>query len=574
MVVIERQPGLRRKGIGESGWKVMKLREMLRLVLINISQNKFKTVMTSIGIVVGAATIVLVIAIGRGGQKDVAEQFNSLNAGAIDVSYDYAGTEPTAGAGGFSFGNFFGGFSQRPGRNGASRGERQGRNGSSQSGGDGMMPGGNGGNGDFGGERRSRPDGGENGGASGNGPGNASGNSGVPAGGSGSESGGGNGMDPEAAGAFREAGGMPGMNGQEGADSALGADTSSRDADSESADAESESDLTDDRMNQEKITLAQEDVDDILLFVTGITGATISYTTRASVEGADLTEALSYTVAGVKEEYFSLSNLSAAAGEMFTSADDDSSARVCVLGSSRAKELFGSAEDAVGEKLYLSDRSYTIVGVLESSQTVSAGISPDEAIFVPYSTGVKYVAGSSINPVITVIAEDVNLVSSVEEAVQEVLAMNYENAKFTFSDAGSKMQAAESSNRILTMLLGAMAAIVFLVGGIGIMNVLFVSVKERTGEIGVLKALGASRKMILGEFLTESAAISLIGGVLGVGISFLILPLVQHYGMRTESSVEGCLAALGFAVLTGTLFGFYPAWKASRLVPVDALNAE
>ena len=152
-------------------------------------------------------------------------------------------------------------------------------------------------------------------------------------------------MDPEAAGVFREAGGMPGMNGQEGADSAAGADTSSGDADSESADAESESDLTDDRMNQEKITLTQEDVDDILLFVTGITGATISYTARTNVEGAELTEAQSFTVAGVKEEYFSLSNLSAAAGEVFTSADDDSSARVCVLGSNRAKGLFGSAED-------------------------------------------------------------------------------------------------------------------------------------------------------------------------------------------------------------------------------------
>ena len=109
---------------------------------------------------------------------------------------------------------------------------------------------------------------------------------------------------------------------------------------------------------------------------------------------------------------------------------------------------------------------------------------------------------------------------------------------------------------------------------IGIMNVFFVAVKERTNEIGVLKAMGASHKMILAEFLLESAAISSIGGMIGIGVSMILTPIVRHYGMRVEVTAFAYLAALGFAVLTGTIFGFYPTWKASRLVPVEALNAE
>ena len=234
--------------------------------------------------------------------------------------------------------------------------------------------------------------------------------------------------------------------------------------------------------------------------------------------------------------------------------------------------MFGSAIEAYGSVIYIDDRMYVVNGILASMGTVASGISPDDSIFIPYATGVKYIVGTNVDPTITVLAADVNNVEGVIAEVTEVLANSYPNAEFTFEDAGSKMEAAEASNEILTMLLIAMAAIVFVVGGIGIMNVLFVSVKERTNEIGILKAIGCSKRDILFEFLAEAAAISLIGGILGNILSLAVTPLVQYLGVRVELSAAAFFVALIFAVATGTIFGFYPAYKASKLVPVEALG--
>lgn len=480
----------------------MKLSEILRLVWINLIQNKFKVVLTSIGIVVGAATIVMVIAIGRGGQMDVADQFKNLNAGAIDISYEQSTDSSSSNSKGSSKS---GSTNKSSGGNSESKGNQ--RDPSGFGGGQGMpqMPGG-------------------------------------------SSGGGSQGM-PQ----------MPGGGMQGGFGGFMAGGNNNNDSS---------------KINQEKITLSEDDMDDLKTFLPGISDITISYTTKSEVDGGDLDEAESYTIAGVKNNYVSMSNLTMAAGSFIESSNETNKEKVCVLGYSVAKEIFGSVEDAYDSTIYIDNRAYVVNGVISEVGTVSSGISPDDSIFIPYSTGVKYIVGTDANPTITVIASDVDNVDNVMENIQSVLAENYPNAEFTITDAGSKMEAASESNNTLTTLLIAMAAIVFIVGGIGIMNVLFVSVKERTKEIGILKAIGCTQKDILIEFLMEACFISILGGILGVLLSFGITPIVEYFDVRVELSIAGAVLAVVFAIFTGTVFGFYPALKASKLVPVEALNEE
>lgn len=466
----------------------MKLSEILRLVWINLIQNKFKVVLTSIGIVVGAATIVMVIAIGRGGQMDVADQFKNLNAGAIDISYEQSTDSSSSNSKGSSKS---GSTNKSSGENSESKGNQ-------------------GGPGGFGGGQ----------------------------------------WMPQMPGGGMQGGGFGGFmaGGNNNNDSS--------------------------KINQEKITLSEDDMDDLKTFLPGISDITISYTTKSEVDGGDLDEAESYTIAGVKNNYASMSNLTMAAGSFIESSNETNKEKVCVLGYSVAKEIFGSVEDAYDSTIYIDNRAYVVNGVISEVGTVSSGISPDDSIFIPYNTGVKYIVGTDVNPTITVMASDVDNVDNVMENIQSVLAENYPNAEFTITDAGSKMEAASESNNTLTTLLIAMAAIVFIVGGIGIMNVLFVSVKERTKEIGILKAIGCTKKDILIEFLLEACFISILGGILGVLLSFSITPIVEYFDVRVELSVAGAVLAVVFAIFTGTVFGFYPALKASKLVPVEALNEE
>lgn len=452
----------------------MRISEIIRLVYLNLSQNKFKVILTSIGIVVGSATIMMVIAIGTGGKEAVAEQFKNLNAGAIDISYEYgsaSGMETVMSASAIPDTGF----------------------GVSPSGGRGFGP-----------------------------------------------SGGGSGA--EMRGGF--SGGFSFIMGD------------------------------DDRMNQENVVLDTEDMEELKVFVPDVSDVTISYSTSASVEGGTMDSSSYYTVAGVLDNYAQLSNLQMAIGEFLTEENNDSKEKVCVLGASTAREIFGSVLEAYDGVVYIDDRPYTVSGVLEEMGTVASGINPDSAIFIPYGTGIKYITGSDVSPTITVIAGDINQVDQVINDIRTVLADSYPNTEFTISDAGSKMEAASASNDTLTLLLISMAVIVFVVGGIGIMNVLFVSVKERTNEIGILKALGCSRKDILMEFLLEASCISLIGAVLGVLASLAVTPVVEMFSVRVELSPGGAVLSLMFGVLTGSLFGFYPAYKASRLIPVVALNEE
>lgn len=455
----------------------MRLKEILGLVWINILENKFKVLLTSLGIIVGAATIILVIAIGKGGQQEVADQFKNLNAGAVEIRYQANQQGLDLGGGMPSFGGDFGG----------------------------------GGAPSFGG--------------------------GAPAGGSSARASG---------------GGMPSFGGGNfGGGSAFGGARSNVSS-----------------------TLSYEDVEEIALFVPDITTVTISASGSYAVLAGEMEEESDYTVAGVYPAYAQVSNLSVSVGEFITEEENDGAEKVCVLGSRIAEDIFGSALSAYNSAVTIDGRDYTVVGVLQSMGTVSSGISPDSAIYVPYATGEKYLFGRDIDPVVTVLADQVSHVSAVMEDVELVLSDLHPGVTYTITDAGSSMEAATRSANTLAMLLIGVATIVFIVGGIGIMNVLFVSVKERTREIGILKALGCSRKDILMEFLMESNMISLFGGIVGVCVGLGLIPLLSIFEMNLISTPGGAALALVFAVVTGTLFGFYPAAKAAALRPIEALNHE
>ncbi|MEA4969031.1 MAG: ABC transporter permease [Candidatus Pelethousia sp.] len=451
---------------------MMRLSEIWHLVWVNIIENKAKMMLTSLGIIVGAATIVLVIAIGKGGQKDVADQFKNLNAGAIEVQVG----------------------------SGASMTEIE------------AMPGG-----------------------------------GFPGGG---------GM-PSFSG-----GGMPSFSG--GATPSFGGGSSGRSGSSGQGGSQS----------RNSVTLTTEDVENIEQYVSGLSDVTILVSGETTVFGGGLEEEKTVTVVGALPNYQGVSNLTPLYGSFITQDNQDFADYVCVIGYSLAEEIFTYPGYAYGDYLQIDGKNYEIIGVLETMGSVQSGISPDSAVYVPYATCVKHILGSSEKPTIAAVAEDVDKVEQAMANIQTVLTENYPNASFEVTDAGSAMEAATQSANTLAAMLLAVASIVFMVGGIGIMNVFFVSVKERTAEIGLLKAVGCSKRTILLEFLLEAASISVLGGIVGVALSYAILPLVEMLGATAMPTFQGAALALVFAVLTGTVFGFYPAWKASRLNPIQALNQE
>ena len=282
------------------------------------------------------------------------------------------------------------------------------------------------------------------------------------------------------------------------------------------------------------------------------------------------------TVTGVTPDYSRVFSLDFSEGGDFTEEDFDARRRVAVVGGKVAEKYFGDAADAVGRKLRIGETWFSIVGVLRSSGDGLQGVDSDNAVYIPWDTmqDCKLDSEGSV-PLLTAKAAGVR---QVEQAMKRVKStMNYymdEAHKYKVEDAGSRIEAATRSARTMSMLLVSVAMIVLTVGGIGIMNVLFVTIKDRTREIGVLKALGAQAGVILLQFLLESVSIGAVGGLLGLMCSAVGLWALRFTGMPLSPSVQGAAVAFVFALLTSAVFGFYPAWKASCLKPVDALSYE
>jgi len=287
---------------------------------------------------------------------------------------------------------------------------------------------------------------------------------------------------------------------------------------------------------------------------------------------------MSYTtsIVGAMEDYITVSSLQVEYGSNITDEDSTKRNKVALIGSDLAEYLFGEDKAAaLGQSLTVAGRKYEIIGVLKY-QGGSGPMTPDETVILPYNVAEKYVVGNRSNPTINATAADINNVEGALEEIYAVLLEEHEKTieSFMIRDAGSALVAAQESAGTMSTLLIAVAAVVLLVAGIGIMNVLFVSVQERTREIGILKAIGASRRDILLQFLLEAVLVSAVGGLIGCVLSFLIVPFLGFLNVSILPSMEGYMIATLFSVLTGTFFGYYPAARAAGLAPIDALRQE
>ncbi|RKO65580.1 ABC transporter permease [Desulfofundulus salinus] len=281
-------------------------------------------------------------------------------------------------------------------------------------------------------------------------------------------------------------------------------------------------------------------------------------------------------VIGAFPEYQALSNLKLQAGVFISDEDNEQRNRVAVLGAELVDELFGGdAAAAVGSTVKIDRRNFLVIGVLERLGDATGGVNTDESAIVPYVVAEKYLLGANVYPRIIALARDLE---SVPSAMQEIAGVLRETHRirgqddFLIRDAGSRLAAAQNTARTMSVLLVIVATIVLVVGGIGIMNVMFVSVKERTREIGILKAIGARKKDILLQFLLEAVIISLAGGVIGIILGALLVPLMQYFDLKAIPTLQGGILGLVFSVATGTFFGYYPALKAASLSPLEALS--
>lgn len=272
--------------------------------------------------------------------------------------------------------------------------------------------------------------------------------------------------------------------------------------------------------------------------------------------------------------YAQIRKMEVSTGRFITDRDIENRFKVLVIGTETANNLFGTT-DVVGKTMYVNGIEFNIIGVLKSQGTSSIG-SSDDRIIMPLSTAERLLKTTSIRT-FYIEAESKDKVDEAMSYLQLFLNKKYNNdtKSYRIFDQTSLLDTVNSTNQSMTTMLGGIAAISLIVGGIGIMNIMLVSVIERTREIGIRKAIGAKRGSILIQFLIEAASISSLGGILGVILGFIGGYVAQNlFKIPIVISNNVVLGAFLFSVLVGIVFGIYPANKASKLNPIDALRFE
>jgi putative ABC transport system permease protein len=324
-------------------------------------------------------------------------------------------------------------------------------------------------------------------------------------------------------------------------------------------------------------TLVEEDVEAIKKELSSVRLAAPTLRTVAQIVSAN--QNWSTAVTGSTPDYFEVRGWSFESGVPFISSDVSGATKVAVIGKTVARNLFGS-QDPVGQIIRIRNVPFKVVGLLSPKGQSAQGQDQDDTVIIPLSTLQKRIAGVTNIGAILVSANSPEETTVAEEQIRLLLRQRHhiphgQDDDFSVRNMTDIAAAAEASSRVMTVLLGSIASVSLVVGGIGIMNIMLVSVTERTREIGIRMAVGARERDILLQFLVEAVVLSLAGGLIGILIgvagSKLISVLVQW---PTFISPKSILLAFGFSAAIGVIFGLYPAWRAASLDPIDALRYE
>jgi putative ABC transport system permease protein len=331
-----------------------------------------------------------------------------------------------------------------------------------------------------------------------------------------------------------------------------------------------------------QLTITEEDASAIAREVPAVQVAAPSSRGNAQVVYGNLN--WSTGIQGVTADYFEARDWPVDVGRPILQEDVDGATKIALLGQTTAQNLFGDA-DPIGQIIRIKKVPFTVIGLLSRKGQSAWGQDQDDVILIPLSTAKKKVLGvsqanaRSVGAISIKIRPDENM-TEAETQIRELLRQRHrlqpaQDDDFWLRNLSEVLQTQEESSKVMTYLLAAIASVSLLVGGIGIMNIMLVSVTERTREIGLRMAVGARARDILTQFLVEAVTLSLIGGVigiaLGIGGSNAINALAEW---RTVLAPEAILLAFGFSAAIGIFFGFYPARKASRLDPIEALRYE